>query len=91
MLTKARLEIHKGHWWAMLREENGVRTWAPIGKVETLGNMKNVASCARLAQFYLDAGILQKITGPVVRENGEKILEVIALDPGFVPAPEQLR
>jgi len=74
--AKARLEIQGGHWWGLFDETSGVQTWAPVGKVDAEKSMEDVLSWYRLAYWYFKAGILDQITGPIVRCDDERVIEV---------------
>jgi hypothetical protein len=74
---KIKLIIRNNNWWALLDSTKGINTWAPIGTVSSLKNMKDVFNCAKLSLFYLHAGILSEVTEPIIRENGKEIIEII--------------
>ncbi len=73
---RGKIEPHEGHWWALMDVQGEVKTWAPIGAIATL-KMKDLLGCYRVARWYYGAGILDQITGPIIREDGKKIVEVI--------------
>ena len=80
MKFKEQLKILKGHWWARVDDrKTDTETWAPVGKVENLPPHE-AAQCARLARWYHLAGILTKITGPVVTCSDSEILSVVERD-----------
>ncbi len=74
---KLKLEIKEGRWWALINRDDGIETWAPIGRVAALGDMADVTKCAILARWYWSAGLLGSITGPIFRERGGKLIEII--------------
>ena len=81
------LVIKDGHWWGCVNIENGVNTWAPVGKVSKMSVCEAI-KCFMLARWYLQAGILGNITGPIIRENGARLIEVI---PGTAPCTDAQR
>lgn len=70
-----------GHWWGVVDIFDGVTVAAPLGAIETT-ETKNLLSSLNLCRYYWLAGILGDITGPIIRSNDERVLEVI---PGTSP------
>ena len=73
---RGQMTIQHGHWWALVDKTGDLNTWAPIGKVSDCG-VENALKRYRISKWYWEAGILDKITGPIIQSNHQRVVNVI--------------
>lgn len=86
---RGNLTINRGHWWALVDVSEELQTWAPIGSVAKM-SVCEAMGCYKLATWYWSAGILDKITGPIIQNDKKRIVNVIrgTYDGGSLPQAE---
>lgn len=67
---KKQMCIQKGHWWALIDEKDGWRTWTLIGSVKETPDAPKACSLYSLALLYYSMGILGSLVTEGLRENG---------------------
>lgn len=73
---RGRLFTVRGHWWGIVDEEDGVETAAPLGEIATV-ETRRLTTMLMLCRYYWLAGILGSLTGPIIRSDKDRMIELI--------------